>query len=103
MMEGERKPASLAASSLLIAHVYTLQYPKQVHKSYFLIPHWIDGTRFVRLNSDFPLAPTAFELATNIAWANMKREMYKAKGFLISIFFVLPLVGVASLMQPRLA
>lgn len=79
MMEGEGKPASLAASSLLIAHVYSLQYPKQVHKSYFLIPHWIDGTKFVRLNSDFPLAPTAFELATNIAWANMKREMYKAQ------------------------
>lgn len=33
-MEGERKPAFLAASGLLIAHVYTLQYPKQVQKSY---------------------------------------------------------------------
>ena len=72
---------------MLIARVYTLQYPKQIHKSHFLIPHWIDGSRFVRLNSDFPLAPTTFELAINIAWANMKREMYKAKYLLSSSSF----------------
>lgn len=48
------------------------------------IPHWIDGTRFLRLNSDFPLASAAFEPATNVAWANMKSEMHKAEGPLVS-------------------
>lgn len=66
-------------------------------------PHWIDQARILILNSDFPLASAAFELAINVAWANMKSEMYKVQGPLIGSLLILSLEGVASAMQPRLS